>query len=89
MTSLNQGLFLKCAQLRNSYFFSKTVFVGQEKCADENVKQIECHLQNNEFQTTSSTPPTTTTSATRAASRTPTTTAKVAAKKKSNPASFV
>ena len=74
---------------RNSYFFSKTVFVGQEKCADENVKQIECHLQNNEFQTTSSTPPPTTTAATRAASSTPATTAKVAAKKKSNPASFV
>ena len=77
---------------RNSYFFSKTVFVGQEKCADENVKQIECHLQNNEFQTTaattSSTPPPTT-AATRAASSTPTATAKVAAKKKSNPASFV
>ena len=89
MTSLNQGLFLKCAQFRNSYFFSKTVFVGQEKCADENVKQIECHLQNNEFQTTSSTPPTTATAATRAASSTPTTTAKVAAKEKSNPASFV
>ena len=74
---------------RNSYFFSKTVFVGQEKCADENVKQIECHLQNNEFQTTSSTPTTTATAATRAASSTTTATAKVAAKKKSNPASFV
>ena len=75
---------------RNSYFFSKTVFVGQEKCADENVKQIECHLQNNEFQTTEATTSSTTTTTTaRAASSTPTATAKVAAKKKSNPASFV
>ena len=67
---------------RNSYFFSKTVFVGQEKCADENVKQIECHLQNNEFQTTAATTSrTTTTTPARAASSTPTATAKVAAKK--------
>ena len=61
VTTLNQGLILRRREI------SKTVFVGQEKCADENVKQIECHLQNNEFQTTSSTPPPTTTSATRAA----------------------